>query len=154
EANRLEYRPADVDLVTLCQEVMNDIGTTNGTASGTASGTAHQFTFAVEGEAAPIQADEKLMRQIIANLLSNAVKYSPANTEISVGLSYDPEEVTLSVKDTGIGIPVEDQPHVFEPFFRARNISRISGTGLGLAIVQKAVARHGGTVTFESQLQS
>ena len=60
--------------------------------------------------------------------------------------------MTISVSDQGIGIPPEDQPHLFDPFHRARNVGDVSGTGLGLPIVKKSVDAYGGTITFVSQL--
>ena len=99
-----------------------------------------------------IQADKILLRQIISNLLSNAVKYSPPDKVITITMEHTGDSVVFSVRDSGIGIPENDMPHLFEPFYRATNVGTIHGTGLGLVITQEAVDLHGGTITAESQL--
>lgn len=95
--------------------------------------------------------DQQLLRNILFNLLSNAVKYSNAGDEISIQVQIA-NELTISVKDQGIGIPLEEQQHLFERFFRAKNATNIQGTGLGLNIVQKHVDLMGGSINFESAL--
>ncbi len=96
--------------------------------------------------------DERLLRHILINLLSNAVKYSPKGGQIEVKLFYQTTQVVFTIKDEGIGIPVEDQKHLFESFHRARNVGTIPGTGLGLAIVKRSVDRLGGTITVHSEV--
>lgn len=99
-----------------------------------------------------VNMDKKLIRYILQNLLSNAVKYSPLNAEIYLTVGYDEsyKNIDFEVSDRGIGIPLADQPKLFEPFHRAANIGNISGTGLGLSIVQKAVELHNGRISFKS----
>jgi len=99
-----------------------------------------------------IDADERMVNQIVLNLLANAVKYNVDGGFVSVTVREEPDRVYLIIQDSGKGIPVEDQPFVFERFYRARAVSKIEGTGLGLAIVKTAVERHGGEITFTSQL--
>jgi PAS domain S-box-containing protein len=93
--------------------------------------------------------DRKIMRTIVLNLLSNAIKYSEADvtleSEIRDGL------VAIRVGDRGIGIPEEEQPFVFDQFFRARNATGIQGTGLGLNIVRRYVELLEGTISFVSK---
>jgi signal transduction histidine kinase len=96
--------------------------------------------------------DRQLLRHIALNLLSNAVKYSPEGAEIDFGLRVGEEEIELMVQDRGIGIPEEEQAHLFERFFRARNATNIQGTGLGLNIVQRYVSLLGGELSFRSAL--
>lgn len=93
------------------------------------------------------------MRQIVVNLLSNAVKYSPTGSSINFDLSFDSNFVIIQITDHGIGILEQDQPHLFEMFYRGKNARKIRGSGLGLAIVQNAVLMHRGTVDFQSQVQ-
>jgi two-component system phosphate regulon sensor histidine kinase PhoR len=90
----------------------------------------------------------------ISNLVSNAVRYTPAGGKIHVSWSRDPEQVTLSVKDTGPGIAPEHLPRLSERFYRVdRSRSReTGGTGLGLAITKHVAQRHGGELRIESQL--
>ena len=98
-----------------------------------------------------IKGDVRLLRQIIGNLVSNAVKYSPDGGRVTVRLSVEGDEARLSVADSGMGIPLEDQSRIFESFHRGANVGAIKGTGLGLAIVRLAVERHGGRAWFESE---
>ncbi len=99
-----------------------------------------------------IDADERMVNQIVLNLLANAVKYNIDGGHINVSVREEPDRVVLVIQDTGKGIPAEDQPFVFERFYRARTHSKIEGTGLGLAIVKTAVERHGGEITFVSAI--
>ncbi len=98
-----------------------------------------------------VSLDKNLVRNILINLLSNAIKFSPENTVISVELALNEQEVNISVKDNGIGIPASDQKHLFERFFRSSNAGEIQGTGLGLSIVSHYVGLLKGQVTFASK---
>ena len=104
----------------------------------------------VQGEVLPFLADPKLLRQILVNLLTNAVKYSAPGDPVDVEIVGTPENLTIRIRDRGIGIPEEDQPHIFEPFHRGTNVGNITGTGLGLAIAKHAIEVHGGTISFQS----
>ncbi len=100
-----------------------------------------------------VNIDKQLLKNIVINLLSNAIKYSPEDKEIeftsSVNMGGD---LKIIIKDNGIGIPTEDQPLLFERFFRAKNAANIEGTGLGLNIVKKYVELIGGEISFRSKL--
>lgn len=96
--------------------------------------------------------DEKIVRHILMNLMANALKYSPDTSLVTLRIDYQEGQLILKVQDQGIGIPPEDQPHLFDSFHRGHNVGKIQGTGLGLAIVKKAVERHGGSIDFESKL--
>jgi signal transduction histidine kinase len=89
---------------------------------------------------------------VIVNLLDNAVKYTPEGGQVALQVSKQAGWAVLEVADTGIGIPAEGLPHVFERFFRADQArSRdVGGAGLGLAIVQSICVAHGGLATVES----
>ncbi|SEW39537.1 PAS/PAC sensor signal transduction histidine kinase [Chitinophaga sp. YR573] len=108
-------------------------------------------TYMHEGEA-EIELDPSLLRHIITNLISNAIKFSPEESSILISTKYENGLLTLKVKDHGMGIPAEDQPQLFERFFRAANVSYIQGTGLGLHIIGKYVELMAGTITVESEL--
>ncbi len=97
-----------------------------------------------------IDTDKKIFKNIIINLISNAIKYSDSKGEIRCALEYQDNIVTIHIKDNGMGIPFEDQKHLFERFFRARNVINIEGTGLGLNIVKKYVEMLNGTIRFNS----
>lgn len=96
--------------------------------------------------------DQALLKHIVMNLLSNAVKFSPENSNIELLSRYSDESLFLSVTDKGLGIPEEDQQHLFERFFRGTNVTNIQGTGLGLHIVSKYAELMNGSVSFRSEL--
>ena len=101
-----------------------------------------------------ILADQARMEQVIANVISNAVKYNRPGGRVEVSAFVEGDQVAVRVKDTGIGIPQEDIPRLFERFYRvdkARSRER-GGTGLGLAIAKEIVEQHNGTIQVESQL--
>lgn len=98
--------------------------------------------------------DERILKNICINLLSNAIKFSPENSPIFIHCTITPDELSLSIRDKGIGISEEDQKHLFERFFRAGNAVNIQGTGLGLNIVMRYVALMNGSIEFESELDS
>jgi signal transduction histidine kinase len=88
------------------------------------------------------------LQQVLTNLLNNAINYTPEGS-VTVRVSLDDKEIMVEVMDTGIGIPAEDLPHIFEDFFRASNVE-IKGTGLGLSIARRIVETHGGKIWVES----
>ncbi len=94
--------------------------------------------------------DPKLVRHILLNLLSNAIKYSGEDKSIVLKIGEDQETTNIKVIDQGIGIPEEDQEHVFRRFFRARNSLDVPGTGLGLHIIKSYTELMRGEVTFKS----
>jgi two-component system phosphate regulon sensor histidine kinase PhoR len=100
----------------------------------------------------PVRADRDALKQAILNLLTNAMKYSGDNRGIELRLIPENGDALIQVADHGIGIPVHEQPHIFEEFYRARVPENqvISGTGLGLALVAHIVQGHGGTVHVDS----
>jgi PAS domain S-box-containing protein len=81
--------------------------------------------------------DTKLLKNVLFNLISNAIKFSPENGVVNINTVVTDRQIMVSVKDNGIGIPKEDQKHLFERFFRGHNATNIQGTGLGLNIVSK-----------------
>jgi signal transduction histidine kinase len=101
--------------------------------------------------------DAARLRRVVENLLDNAVKYSPDGAAVHVTLIRDDtglaSEAVLTVEDTGIGIPPEDVPHVFEHFRRGSNVlGRIPGTGVGLAGARQIIEQHGGTIAVSSEV--
>jgi two-component system sensor kinase FixL len=95
--------------------------------------------------------DQQFFKNILINLISNASKYSDDNTNIEVHSENAQNELTIKVTDHGIGIPLTEQVHLFERFFRAQNAINIQGTGLGLNIVKKYVDLMDGNITFISK---
>ncbi len=104
------------------------------------------------GTDANLQADEDLLLQLLLNLLDNAIKYTPAGGQVTTGWSLNSDHVSLWVRDTGIGIPSEHLPHLFDRFYRVdRARSRAEGgVGLGLAISRWIAEAHGGSISVES----
>lgn len=101
-----------------------------------------------------IIADRARMEQVITNIISNAVKYNKPGGSVAVTVRWEEPDVVIRVRDTGLGIPAEDLPRLFERFYRvdkARSREK-GGTGLGLAIAKEIVEHHNGTIEVESQL--
>jgi PAS domain S-box-containing protein len=99
-----------------------------------------------------IRGDQSQLERVLLNVISNAIKFTPENGRVSVhGFRHD-EHVTITVSDTGIGIPLEEQHRLFARFFRASTAQdhAIQGTGLGLTIVKSIVERHGGAINIQS----
>ena len=99
-----------------------------------------------------ILGDRNQLERVLLNLLSNAVKFTPKGGRVSVTAARENGGVKLLISDTGVGIPIAEQPRMFERFFRS-STSRdavIPGTGLGLSIVKSIVEAHGGTIDFHS----
>jgi len=92
--------------------------------------------------------------QVINNLITNAIKYAPGTDEIILDMKIENEGVHLSVKDFGIGIPAEDQPHIFEQFYRVNGDSQSTfpGMGIGLYICSEIISRQGGKIWVESTM--
>jgi signal transduction histidine kinase len=108
-------------------------------------------------EDAVIMGDRTRLRQLLLNLITNAIKYTPRGGRVELSVTRRPnDEISITVRDTGIGISANDLPHVFDRFWRAdRARSRSSergGFGLGLSISQWIVQAHGGTITVQSRL--
>jgi PAS domain S-box-containing protein len=97
-----------------------------------------------------IYQDEKILELVLSNLLHNAIKYSSENTAIDFKINQVNDEFIFEVSDKGIGIPDEDQKHIFERYFRAENALTNQGTGIGLNIVKGHLESLGGTISFKS----
>lgn len=98
--------------------------------------------------------DRWQIEKMLANLISNALKYTPVGGNVSVFIAAEKDNATIRVQDTGLGIPNEDIPFLFQRFYRVNQEShrQVEGTGLGLAIVKTIVEEHNGTITVESEL--
>lgn len=143
EAGKLEFNPVSLDLVEFCRELVDELQMT--------AGVKHNINFLCLGTQQKACLDERLLRQILTNLLSNALKYSPEGSKVQFELVFGEDILTFRIQDEGIGIPLKDQPHLFDVFYRSSNVGTISGTGLGLAIVKRCVDIHNGQITVESE---
>lgn len=145
EAGKLQFQPKLINLVSFCKNLTSEMQLAT---------SQHNLVFSSRSTADCTQAiiDEKLLRQTLTNLLSNAIKYSEDGGEVKFDLNVVDDRLIFLVKDSGIGIPTEDQKQLFESFHRASNVGSIQGTGLGLSIVKKCVELHGGDVKVESEV--
>jgi len=99
-----------------------------------------------------LRADPDRLDQILGNLLSNAIKYSPAGGRVSIRCGEDGEQSWIQIRDSGIGIPLDEQDFIFMPFYRPPGSStEAGGAGLGLTIVRDLMKAHGGRVELESE---
>lgn len=145
DAHMLEFRPQHIDLIGLCQSIVNQAKVLQPKAKCT-------VTTRFPDRVPTTLFDPNLLRHVLENLLSNAIKYSVHGGLVTFSVSSDSTQTVFKVADQGIGIPPDEMPHLFESFHRASNVGAIQGTGLGLAIVKNAVELHGGQITVESEL--
>jgi len=96
--------------------------------------------------------DKRMLKNIVLNLLSNAIKFSGEGKKIYLSTQNNQNRLSITIKDEGVGIPEDDQLHLFGTFYRAKNVSNIQGTGLGLAIIKRYTDLLGGTVELKSKL--
>ncbi len=100
-----------------------------------------------------VEADRDKLKQVVFNLLSNAIKYNRPNGSVTITAITNDRDWTLSVSDTGMGIPEKDLAHLFQKFYRVQaSEGKVAGTGLGLSICKQIVSGHGGSIEVESKL--
>ena len=111
--------------------------------------------FDIESTGYYVLANEQSIRQLLTIVLDNAVKYSSSKTRIQIKVVRQSKHVVITVDDSGIGIPKDDLPHVFERFYRSKNVSsskyKITGYGLGLPLAKDIVQLYGGTISVDSK---
>ncbi|MGV3510002.1 MAG: PAS domain-containing sensor histidine kinase [Sphingobacteriaceae bacterium] len=142
EAGRTEMQFQEFDLVKFSEDIIEEMQLI-------AKQNQH-IVFQHTGTTSQIILDPALLKSSAINLVSNAIKYSGENTFIEFNTEVTDKEICITVKDNGIGIPLEEQKNLFEPFFRAHNTGNIPGTGLGLNIVKRYVEMMGGEVICQS----
>lgn len=143
ETGKLKFQPGLLDLENFCGKIVREIQAI--------ADKGHTITFTVSGHTSACL-DEKLLRPILTNLLLNAIKYSPADSNIEFDLICQDGKAILQIKDSGIGIRVDDQARLFTSFYRGSNVGNIEGIGLGLSIVKQCVDLHGGEISIESEV--
>lgn len=94
--------------------------------------------------------DKEMVRNVLINLISNAIKYSALDAKVTIRSKVEGSKAIIDIEDNGMGIPEADQKHLFERFFRAKNVTNLQGTGLGLNIVKRYLDMMNGTITFVS----
>ncbi len=152
ERRRATYERAPVDVTEVAH-------TTTKSMLPLAAGKNITLTFLEPAERIAVLGNTTAIGELLTNLIKNAVAYTPQGGSVSVHISRTGrrwgDSVTLSVKDTGIGIPPEDLPNIFEPFYRAMNARRdgsSTNSGLGLAIVRDIAEMHGATIATKSEV--
>ncbi len=154
ELSRLDSQSAlphrtSVDLVAICRRAAELLQPAIG-AKG------HTLTLQLPATTSPIVGNADYLERAIVNLVDNAVKYTPAGGKICIAVRMEPPHAVIEVSDSGIGIPKEDLPRIFERFYRVdRSRSReMGGTGLGLSIVKHVVQVHGGSIEIASEVNA
>jgi PAS domain S-box-containing protein len=146
ERGKLTIVPQVIPLAELTQNVLEEV-------SLLVQEKGHHLTFTAADEILPVLADQQLMRQVILNLVSNAIKYTPPEGEIVIEIGQEGAHLRWSIRDSGIGIPKEALPRLFEKFYRADNAQTIEteGTGLGLYLVRLILEQFTGRIWCESE---
>lgn len=146
ESGRVQFRKtvfSVADLIYECKDVMASKATDD------------NIQIRVESpEGLPLlEADRDKIKQVLLNLLSNSIKYNRPNGTVMLRAESLENEMVLYIQDTGLGIPDESLPHLFEKFFRVReHESRVAGTGLGLSICKQIIQGHGGRIEVKSKI--
>jgi PAS domain S-box-containing protein len=143
EEGRITVNKESIDVETFLSEIIEEVG------SFLKEG--QTVTIQCQPEVKEITSDVRILRNIMFNLISNASKYSDVTSSIHVDCDVKKGKMNFSIKDEGIGIPKEDQRHLFERFYRASNAGNIQGTGLGLNIVKRYVELLDGEISFKSE---
>jgi PAS domain S-box-containing protein len=145
ESGQLELEHEKVDLRTVvkdAREMFDEVLRTR----------ALDVALVVPDEPVVVLGDAHALERVVANLMGNAIKFTPDGGQVTLTVTPASDQAMVMVRDTGMGIPLEDQRHLFTRFFRASAATEhaIQGTGLGLSIVHAIVTRHGGTVLIDS----
>ena len=143
-SGNIGYKPKEVDLIRFCEVLAKQFNAfqTDG----------RSINIVTDGEAYKTYLDPNLLSHALCNLISNAFKYSLRKINPELFINFKPTEYVLSIKDYGIGISQEEQSNLFQPFFRANNVSEIKGTGLGLSIAKEYVEINRGHISVKSKL--
>jgi len=146
ESGRVQFRKTRfsvADLIYECWDVM----------TSKAQETNVQIRVEVPGDMPLMEADRDKIKQVLLNLLSNAIKYNRTNGSVIVTGNFTESEQSITIQDTGLGIPEESIPHLFEKFYRVReHEGKASGTGLGLTICKQIIQGHNGRIEVKSKM--
>lgn len=134
--------PEAFDLSAFISEFIGEIRTFNAST---------EIVYKQARKKIPVHLDKKLMGICFMNLVGNAIKFSHLGGEVEIAVKKTAAgKLVITIKDFGIGIPEDDQPQIFQEFFRAKNVETIQGIGLGLSMTKKMVQLMGGSISFES----
>lgn len=136
-------QPAETDVVHLCIELIEELRAQTKTGQSIA--------YDHVGDDRTVTLDRQMLSNVITNLVTNAVKYSPEGSLVSLQTAIASNKLSITVADQGMGIPQEDQAHLFDRFFRGSNATTIQGTGLGLNLVKRYLDLMHGTIRFTSR---
>lgn len=143
DAGKLKLSPKEISLKRFVDQIREEVSTLT---------SHHQLCVSVESEDDTIIIDDKLIGHTLNNLLENAAKYSPPQSRINLTLEKMGNILKIIVQDEGRGIPVEEQPFIFEPFYRCEGVDDIEGTGLGMSVIKRSVDAHDGKIDVDSTL--
>jgi signal transduction histidine kinase len=146
ESGRVQFRKVNfniADLLFECKDIMNS----------KADEEKIQIRIEAPDGLPPFEADRDKIKQVVLNLLSNAIKYNRLGGAVNLSAGATESEACITVQDTGVGIPEESIPHLFEKFYRVRETEgKVAGTGLGLSICKQIVQGHGGRMEVKSKI--
>ncbi len=146
ESGRVQFRKSRFSTADLMYEV-RDVMMTK------AQETNIQIRVDVPHDMPLLEADRDKIKQVLLNLVSNAIKYNRPNGSVIISGSFTESDLSISVQDTGLGIPEESIPHLFTKFYRVReHEGKASGTGLGLSICKQIVQGHNGRIEVKSKM--
>jgi signal transduction histidine kinase/ActR/RegA family two-component response regulator len=146
EASRIRLDIQENDIAQVVEEAYQ-------TMSALAKKAEIDFSLELEGNLPKAMFDSAQIIQVLTNLVSNAIKFTSNKGRVTVSVRRQDEELVIKVSDTGMGIPKEALPKIFDSFYRVHRPGvEIPGTGLGLAIVRKIVVLHGGRIEVESEV--
>lgn len=145
ESGKMEFNFAPGDLGQTAKEAAE-------TMALAAKKAGVEMSVKIKSGSCPAVFDHNKIIQLITNLLSNAIKFTPPGGKITLAVQPQNDEVIITVSDTGMGIPKEDLPRIFQRFYRVRRPGReIQGTGLGLSIIAKIIINHSGRIMVDSE---
>jgi len=146
ESGRVQFRKTRFSVADLIYE-SSDVMTSK------AQETSIQIRVEVPGDMPLMEADRDKIKQVLLNLLSNAIKYNRPNGSVIVTANFSETEESITIQDTGLGIPEEAIPHLFEKFYRVReHEGKVTGTGLGLSISKQIIQGHNGRIEVKSKM--
>jgi len=144
-AGKVSCNPKEIDLIDFCRKMVEEFNAVQQDG--------RNIDFVYSGDIYQPSLDSKLLEHSLSNLINNAFKYSVGNEQPELSINFKPTELVISIKDYGVGIPENERKHLFEPFFRAENVSEIQGTGLGLSIAKEYIEVNKGNIVVKSTLE-